>query len=150
MNRSSILRIAAAAWVVILLIAVEARPASSGVNEAQSQCYAIGIYRTCAGGSCYDERAAAWAGPSDALLTARTPSAIQQCNAHMVQMVVIGNSVPGSVASIMSPCAVYCTLTALTGPPSSPQPDQLQQRLDMLRDYDRHKTDRMRRQFDIK
>jgi len=116
MNRSRILRIAAATWVVMLLIA------APGLSEAQSQCYAIGIYRTCARGLCYDEQASAWAGPADTRLATRTPIAIQECGAYMVQMVIIGNSVPGSMASITSPCAVYCTSPALTGPPSSPQP----------------------------
>ena len=115
MNRSSILRIAAATWVVMLLIA------APGLSEAQSQCYAIGTYRTCVRGLCYDEQAAAWAGPADPLLATRTPSAIQECAASMVQMVIRGNSVPGAMASIMSPCAVYCTSPAVTRPPSSPQ-----------------------------
>jgi hypothetical protein len=119
MNKLTILRVAAATWVVMLLITAEARPASSGLHEPQSQCYAIGIYRKCAWGLCNDEQAAAWAGPADTLLATRTPIAIQQCAAHMVQMVMLGNSVPGSMASIMSPCAVYCTPAAFTGLPSS-------------------------------
>jgi hypothetical protein len=155
MNRSRILRIAAAPWVVMLLIA------APGLSEAQSQCYAIGIYRTCARGLCYDEQASAWAGPADTLLAARTPSAIQQCAAHMVQMVRLGNSVPGAVASIMSPCAMYCMPAASTGlPPSSQQgtvgssgrgdPMRSDEILKMQQRKNQEDTERFRRQFDIK
>jgi hypothetical protein len=109
MNKLTILRIAAATWVGMLLIA------APGLSEAQSICYATGIYTKCTSVGCWDEPIQVGPAAPQAAHTA-----IQQCAGYMAQMVIMGNSGPGSGASIKVPCAVYCTSAAITGPSPSP------------------------------
>jgi hypothetical protein len=111
MNKLAILRITAATWVGMLLIAAPA------LSEAQSICYATGIYTTCTSVGCWDEPVQVGPAAPQAAHTA-----IYQCADYMAQTVIIGNSVPGLGVSIKVPCAVHCTSAAVTGPPSSPRP----------------------------